>query len=101
LERTSLGFGRLACYRTRQGNATKILTIQRIEVLNTNQVICTLDKKQKFEAEFDVRIGRGFFTRDENKRADMPLGVIPIDSIFSSVITLQLPLLWHRKIGLA
>jgi hypothetical protein len=46
LERTSLGFGRLACYRTRQGNATKILTIQRIEVLNTNQVICTLDKKQ-------------------------------------------------------
>ena len=55
-------------------------------MLNTNQIICTVDKKQKFEAEFDVRIGRGFFTGDENKRPDMPLGVIPIDSIFSPVI---------------
>jgi len=58
-------------------------------VLNTNQVICTVDKKQRFEAEFDVRIGRGFFTGNENKRADMPLGVIPIDSIFSPVIRVK------------
>ena len=58
-------------------------------MLNTNQVICTVDKKQKFEAEFDVRIGRGFFTGNENKRADMPLGVIPIDSIFSPVIRVK------------
>jgi DNA-directed RNA polymerase subunit alpha len=32
-----------------------------------------------------VRVGRGFFTGDENKRPDMPIGVIPIDSIFSPV----------------
>ena len=63
--------------------AGDIQTIQGIDVLNTDQVICTLDKRQKFEAEFDVRVGRGFFTGDENKRADMPIGVIPIDSIFS------------------
>ena len=69
-----------------QITAGDIQTVQGIEVLNTNQVICTVDKKQKFEAKFDVRIGRGFFTGDENKRADMPLGVIPIDSIFSPVI---------------
>src|ERR1700693_2466105 len=69
--------------------AGDIQTIQGIEVLNTNQVICTVDKKQKFEAEFDVRIGRGFFTGDENKRADMPLGVIPIDSLFSPVIRVK------------
>src|SRR6516165_10595903 len=69
--------------------AGDIQTIQGIEVLNTNQVICTVDKKQKFEAKFDVRIGRGFFTEDENKRADMPLGVIPIDSIFSPVIRVK------------
>ena len=69
--------------------AADIQTIQGIEVLNTNQVICTVDKKQKFEAKFDVRIGRGFFTGDENKRADMPLGVIPIDSIFSPVIRVK------------
>ena len=72
-----------------QITAGDIQTIQGIEVLNTNQVICTVDKKQKFEAEFDVRIGRGFFTGDENKRADMPLGVIPIDSIFSPVIRVK------------
>src|SRR6201988_4819085 len=69
--------------------ASDIQTTAGIEVLNTDQVICTLDKKQKFEAEFEVRIGRGFFTGDENKRADMPLGVIPIDSIFSPVIRVK------------
>jgi DNA-directed RNA polymerase subunit alpha len=60
-----------------------------IEVLNTDQLICTLDRKQKFEAELDVRVGRGFFTGDENKRPDMPIGVIPIDSIFSPVIRVK------------
>jgi len=72
-----------------QVTAGDIQTVQGIEVLNTNQVICTLDKKQKFEAEFDVRVGRGFFSGDENKRLDMPIGVIPIDSIFSPVIRVK------------
>ncbi|MEY2604513.1 MAG: DNA-directed polymerase subunit alpha [Verrucomicrobiota bacterium] len=66
-------------------SASDIQTTSGIEVLNTDQVICTIDKKQKFEAEFEVRVGRGFFTGDENKRPDMPIGVIPIDSIFSPV----------------
>src|SRR5258708_2761800 len=55
------------------------------EVLNKNQVICTLDKKTKFEAELEVKVGRGFATGDENKHADQPIGVIAIDSIFSPV----------------
>src|ERR1700726_4075276 len=71
--------------REGQITAGDIQTIQGIDVLNTDQIICTIDKRQKFEAEFDVRVGRGFFTGDENKRADMPIGVIPIDSIFSPV----------------
>src|ERR1700724_2705290 len=66
-------------------SASDIQTTSGIEVLNTDQVICTIDNKQKFEAEFEVRVGRGFFTGDENKRVDMPIGVIPIDSIFSPV----------------
>src|SRR5467141_132359 len=72
---------------TKEGVVTAgdIQTTSGIEVLNTDQVICTIDKKQKFEAEFEVRVGRGFFTGDENKRPDMPIGVIPIDSIFSPV----------------
>jgi DNA-directed RNA polymerase subunit alpha len=56
-----------------------------VEVINPDQVICTLDKKQKFEAEFEVKVGRGYASGEENKHADMAIGVIPIDSIFSPV----------------
>jgi DNA-directed RNA polymerase subunit alpha len=69
--------------------AADIQTVSGVEVLNPDQLICTLDKKQRLEAEFDVRVGRGFFTGDENKRLDMPIGVIPIDSIFSPVIRVK------------
>jgi len=55
------------------------------EVLNPEQLICTLDKKMKFEAELEIKVGRGFATGDENKRADQPIGVIAIDAIFSPV----------------
>jgi DNA-directed RNA polymerase subunit alpha len=54
-------------------------------VVNKDQLICTLDKKVKFDCEFEVRVGRGFSTGDENKRKDQPIGVIAIDSIFSPV----------------
>ena len=55
------------------------------EVINKDQVICTLDRKTKFEAELEVRVGRGFATNEDNNRPDMPIGIIPIDSIFSPV----------------
>ncbi len=55
------------------------------EVVNKDQIICHLDKKVKFDCEFEVRVGRGFSTGDENKRKDQPIGVIAIDSIFSPV----------------
>ena len=54
-------------------------------VINKDQHICTLDRKVKFDAEMEIRVGRGFASGDENKRAEMPIGVIPIDSIFSPV----------------
>src|SRR6516162_5905752 len=65
--------------------AGDIQAIQGLEVLNPKLVICTLDKKHKFDVELDVRVGRGFATAEENKRADQPIGIIPIDSIFSPV----------------
>jgi DNA-directed RNA polymerase subunit alpha len=65
--------------------AADIQVVQGFEVLNPDQLICTLDKKHKFDAELEVRVGRGFATGDENKRADQPIGLIPIDSIFSPV----------------
>ncbi|TLD69998.1 DNA-directed RNA polymerase subunit alpha [Phragmitibacter flavus] len=58
---------------------------QHYQVINKDQIICTLDRKGKFEADIEVRVGRGFATGEENKRPDMPIGVIPIDAIFSPV----------------
>ena len=65
--------------------AGDISSTAQCEVLNPEQHICTLDKKMKFDAEFEVKVGRGFATGDENKYADMPIGVIAIDSVFSPV----------------
>ena len=71
----------------KEGNVTAadIQEVTGVEVVNRKQIICTLDKKARFEAELTVRVGRGFATGDENKFADMPIGVIPVDSIFSPV----------------
>ncbi len=65
--------------------AGDITEVAGCEVLNKDQLICTLDKKHKFDAELEVKVGRGFATGEDNKRADMPIGMIAIDSIFSPV----------------
>lgn len=56
-----------------------------VEVLNPDQLICTLDRKRRFRAEIEARVGRGYATWEENKTDDQPIGVIPIDSLFSPV----------------
>src|SRR6266700_3309723 len=58
---------------------------QNVELVNPQQLICTLDKKKKFEMELEVKVGRGFLPGDENKKPDQPIGVIAIDSLFSPV----------------
>jgi len=56
-----------------------------IEIVNPEQVICTLNKKRRFLAELEVRTGRGYCPGEENKKEDQPIGVISIDSLFSPV----------------
>lgn len=58
---------------------------QNIELVNPKQLICTLDKKRKFEMELEVKVGRGFCPGEENKKLDQPIGIIPIDSLFSPI----------------
>jgi DNA-directed RNA polymerase subunit alpha len=65
--------------------ASDIQLNHNIEVVNGDQLICTLDKKRKFEMELEVKVGRGFCPWDENKKLDQPIGVIAIDSLFSPV----------------
>jgi len=65
--------------------AADIQLNQNIELVNPEQIICTLDKKKKFEMELTVKIGRGFLSGDENKKSGQAIGVIAIDSLFSPV----------------
>ena len=62
-----------------------IITDGTIEVLNPEQIICTLDKKMNFRAEVEITKGRGYIPSEKNKKADHPLGTIPVDSLFSPV----------------
>ena len=72
---------------TKEGSVTAgdIKVDAGVEVLNPDLVIATLDKKQRFDAEIEVRVGRGFATADLNKKAEQSIGVIAIDSLFSPV----------------
>jgi DNA-directed RNA polymerase subunit alpha len=56
-----------------------------VEILNPNAHIATLEKKTKLEVYLTVGRGRGYRPAEENKSPDQPIGVIPIDSIFSPV----------------
>jgi len=56
-----------------------------VEVLNTDAHIATLEKKTKLEVYLTIGRGRGYSPAEDNKTADQPIGVIPIDSIFSPV----------------
>jgi len=56
-----------------------------VEILNPDAHIATLDKQTKLEVYLTIGRGRGYRPAEENKSADQPIGVIPIDSIFSPV----------------
>ncbi len=65
--------------------AGDIQTDGSIEVLNPDHHIATLDTGGKFEAEIEVRIGRGYCPAEWNKAEEQEIGIIPIDSLFSPV----------------
>ncbi|MDO8543929.1 MAG: DNA-directed RNA polymerase subunit alpha [Opitutaceae bacterium] len=56
-----------------------------IQIINPEQVVCTLDSKKSFEAEIEIKTGRGYYPGESNKKEDQAIGVIPIDSLFSPV----------------
>ncbi len=56
-----------------------------IEILNPEQVICNLDDKTKIYMELTVNTGKGYVSADKNKDPDSPLGLIPVDAVYSPV----------------
>jgi DNA-directed RNA polymerase subunit alpha len=56
-----------------------------VEILNPKAPIATLEKKTRLEMYVTIGRGRGYRPAEENKDDDQPIGVIPIDSIFSPI----------------
>jgi DNA-directed RNA polymerase subunit alpha len=62
-----------------------IMTDGTVEVLNPDLHIATLTKEVKFNVEIEVGRGRGYVPSEMNKREDLAIGMIPVDSLFSPV----------------
>ena len=60
-----------------------------LEILNPDLHIASLNDKADLDLEFYIGRGRGYVTAEENKLADQPIGVIPIDSIFSPILNVK------------
>ena len=56
-----------------------------VEILNPDQLICTLGADATFNMEITMAQGRGYVSSDRNKTPQTPIGVIPIDSIYTPV----------------
>ena len=65
--------------------ASDITTIADLEILNPDLVICNLDENTTFHMEMTVGNGKGYVSAEMNKQEEPPLGLIPIDSLFSPV----------------
>jgi DNA-directed RNA polymerase subunit alpha len=65
--------------------ASNITPVADIEILNPDLVICNLDENTNFHIEMTVGNGKGYVSADMNKPNEPPLGLIPIDSLFSPV----------------
>ena len=65
--------------------ASNITPINEIEILNPDLVICNLDENTNFHMEMTVGNGKGYVSANLNKPEEPPLGLIPIDSLFSPV----------------
>ena len=75
------------------GNKEGVLTAKdivcdpEVEILNPDQVICTLAKGGKIDMEMTVSSGRGYVRAEENKKKfeDKKIGIIPMDSLYSPI----------------
>jgi DNA-directed RNA polymerase subunit alpha len=81
-----------------QITAGDITVDDTIEVLNPEQVICTLGKEGKFRAELKLEYGKGYVSAESFRTEDLPAGVIPIDAFFSPVRKVNY-VVSHARVG--
>jgi len=65
--------------------AGDIQTVGDVEILNPEHVICTLDEGAEIRMEFTVDTGKGYVPAERNRAEDAPIGLIPVDSLYSPV----------------
>ena len=68
-----------------QVTAGDIATVGDIQILNPELVLCTLDEGAEIRMEFTVNTGKGYVPADRNRAEDSPIGLIPVDSLYSPV----------------
>lgn len=75
------------CEEGREGavTAADITTDEGLEIINPEQHICTLNGEGRLFMELTVSQGVGYYSAERNKWPNQPIGVIPVDSIFSPV----------------
>jgi DNA-directed RNA polymerase subunit alpha len=69
----------------REVKAGDIITNGKVEILNPDWHIATLNKDARFKMEMKVALGKGYVPAERNKDENDPIGTIPIDSIFSPI----------------
>jgi DNA-directed RNA polymerase subunit alpha len=65
--------------------AGDIIVPTEVEILNKDLYICEVEKGATLHGFFTVKTGRGYVQSEQNKTDDMPIGVLPIDSIYTPV----------------
>jgi DNA-directed RNA polymerase subunit alpha len=65
--------------------AGMIQTDSDVEILNKDLIICTLDKGASIYMELTVEVGKGYVPASQNRPSDAPIGLIPVDALFSPV----------------
>ncbi|MFM9865111.1 MAG: DNA-directed RNA polymerase subunit alpha [Micropepsaceae bacterium] len=65
--------------------ASQIATVGDLEILNPDLVICNLDHGARVRMELTVNTGKGYVAAERNRPEDAPIGLIPVDSLFSPV----------------
>ncbi len=56
-----------------------------VDILNPDHVLCTLDEGASIRMEFTTDTGKGYVPADRNRPDDAPIGLVPVDSLFSPV----------------
>lgn len=56
-----------------------------VEIINGDVVLCTLDKDAKLEMEMTVDTGKGYVPASQNRPEDAPIGLIPVDALYSPI----------------